>query len=110
MDSRDRFLCHKTTQRDVYDGHRAAYPDVFDVLLWNERGELTEFTRGNLVVELDGKRWTPVRSSGLLAGVFRGELLDAGAIAERILTLEDLAQATNLWFINSLREWVPVHQ
>lgn len=111
VDCRDRFLCHKTTQRDVYDGHRAGLPaNAFDVLLWNERGELTEFTRGNLVVELDGKRWTPVRSSGLLAGVFRGELLDAGAIAERVLTLEDLARATNLWFINSLREWVPVHQ
>ena len=110
VDSRDRFLCHKTTQRDVFDGHRTAHPDAFDVLLWNERGELTEFTRGNLVVELDGRRWTPVRSSGLLAGVFRGELLDAGAIAERALTIEDLARSTNLWFVNSLREWVPVHQ
>ena len=25
-----------------------------DVLLYNERGELTEFTIGNLVVEIDG--------------------------------------------------------
>ena len=110
VDSRDRFLCHKTTQRDVHEGHRAEHPDAFDVLLWNERGEVTEFTRGNVVVELDGKRWTPVRTSGLLAGVFRGELLDAGAIAERVLTVEDLARATGMWFINSLREWVPVHR
>jgi para-aminobenzoate synthetase/4-amino-4-deoxychorismate lyase len=110
VDSRDRFLCHKTTRRDVYDGHRAAHPDAFDVLLWNERGELTEFTRGNLVAELDGRLWTPQRSSGLLAGVFRGELLDAGTVHERVLTMADLPRCTRLWFINSLREWVPVHQ
>ncbi len=108
VDSRDRFLCHKTTRREVYDHHRSAHPEAFDVLLWNERRELTEFTRGNLVVELDGARWTPSRSSGLLAGVFRGELLDAGTIHERVLTVEDLAHCTRLWFINSLREWVPV--
>jgi para-aminobenzoate synthetase / 4-amino-4-deoxychorismate lyase len=110
VDSRDRFLCHKTTHRDVYDEHRAQHPNAFDVLLWNERGELTEFTRGNVVVELDGKRWTPARTSGLLAGVFRGELLDAGVIAERVLTVDDLSRATKLWFINSLREWVVVRR
>ena len=110
VDSRDRFLCHKTTRRDVYDQHRAAHPDAFDVLLWNERGELTEFTRGNLVAELDGMLWTPSRPSGLLAGVFRGELLDNGTIHERVLTVEDLPRCSTLWFINSLREWVPVHQ
>ena len=110
VDSRDRFLCHKTTRRDVYDHQRAAHPSAFDVLLWNERRELTEFTRGNLVAELDGALWTPSRSSGLLAGVFRGELLDAGTIQERVLMVEDLPRCTKLWFINSLREWVPVHQ
>jgi para-aminobenzoate synthetase/4-amino-4-deoxychorismate lyase len=110
VQSSDKFLFHKTTQRAVYDAALAERGDADDVLLWNERGEVTEFTRGNVVVELDGKRWTPVRTSGLLAGVFRGELLDAGAIAERVLTVEDLARATGMWFINSLREWVPVHR
>ncbi|HUR20797.1 MAG TPA: aminodeoxychorismate synthase component I [Vicinamibacterales bacterium] len=110
VDSRDRFLCHKTTRRDVYDHHGAAHPAAFDVLLWNERRELTEFTRGNLVAELDGMLCTPSRASGLLAGVFRAELLDAGTIRERVLMVDDLPRCTKLWFINSLREWVPVHQ
>jgi para-aminobenzoate synthetase/4-amino-4-deoxychorismate lyase len=109
VDSRDRFLCHKKTRREVYDHHRAEHPDAFDVLLWNERRELTEFTRGNLVVALDGTLFTPPRSSGLLAGVFRGELLETGIINERLLTVDDLQKCARLWFINSLREWVPVH-
>jgi len=108
VDSCDRFLCHKTTRRETYDRHSAAHPDAFDVLLWNERRELTEFTRGNVVVELDDGRYTPARTSGLLAGVYRRELLDTGVIQERVITMDDLSRCTRLWFINSLREWVEV--
>jgi len=108
VDSGDRFLCHKTTRREVYERHRAEHPDAFDVLLWNERQEVTEFTRGNVVVELEEQLWTPPRTSGLLAGVLRGELLDAGTIRERVMTVDDLARCTRVWFINSLRGWVPV--
>lgn len=108
VSSADRFLCHKTTNRAVYERHRAAHPDAFDVLLWNERGELTELTIGNVVLELDGERYTPPRSCGLLDGVFRDELLETGMIRERLLTRADLSRATRVWLINSLREWVQV--
>lgn len=106
--SGDVFLFHKTTRRVVYDRHRAAHPGTFDVLLWNERGEVTEFTVGNLVVELDGGCWTPPIGCGLLAGIFREHLLDTGAIVERILTVDDVRRATRVWLVNSLREWVAV--
>jgi para-aminobenzoate synthetase / 4-amino-4-deoxychorismate lyase len=108
VDPEDVFLCHKTTRRAVYDAQRAAHPDAWDVLLWNSRGELTESTIGNLVLELDGARVTPARSSGLLNGVLRDELLAQGAIAERVLTRDDLARATRVWVINALRGWVEV--
>ena len=48
---------------------------VFDVLLWNEDGELTEFTNGNIVLEIDGTLWTPPIDSGLLAGTYRERLI-----------------------------------
>ena len=108
VDERDVRLYHKTSQRDVYDRHRHARPDVFDVLLWNTRGQLTEFTRGNLVVELDGVRVTPPVSCGLLAGTFRQQLLDEGAIVEGVIECDDLDRVTRLWFINSLRGWIEV--
>ena len=103
----NRWLFHKTTRRDVYE--RLQQPDVFDVLLWNEEDELTEFTIGNLVIELDGVRWTPPRASGLLAGTFRAQLLEQGEIHERVLTRDDLRLAERIWLINSVREWVPVY-
>ena len=102
----NRFLYHKTTQRACYDTQTAAHPDAFDVLLWNEDGELTEFTRGNLVVELDGKRVTPPIACGLLPGTLRAELLAQGEIAERIIHKSDLARAQSMWFINSVRGWL----
>lgn len=104
----DRFLCHKTTNRGQYEARRAEVPDVFDVLLWNEEGELTEFTNGNVVIELEGKRWTPPRECGLLGGTFRAALLRGGEVAERVLTKDDLARATRVWFVNGVRGWVEV--
>jgi para-aminobenzoate synthetase/4-amino-4-deoxychorismate lyase len=78
------------------------------VLLWNEDGELTEFTNGNLVLESGGRRLTPPRGSGLLAGTMRAELLERGEIEERPLTLAHLGGSPRLWLVNSVRGWVPV--
>jgi para-aminobenzoate synthetase / 4-amino-4-deoxychorismate lyase len=104
----DRRLYHKTTDRTLYDRARAIRGDAFDVLLWNDRGEITEFTIGNVVVELDGHCFTPPIECGLLGGVFRGQLIEQGLIAERVISKDDLRRATRIWLINSLREWVEV--
>ncbi|HLG57165.1 MAG TPA: aminotransferase class IV [Vicinamibacterales bacterium] len=106
VDQRDPFLFNKTTHRVVYDTARRARPDVDDVILWNERGEVTEATIANVVVEIDGVRYTPPIACGLLGGVFRAELLASGHIHERVLTRADVSAASRLWLINSVREWV----
>ena len=108
IDVADEFLYHKTTQRDLYDRHAPTDPACFDTLLWNAEGELTEFTRGNLVLNLNGKLVTPPVACGLLPGTLRQELLETGRITEARLTRAHLAQAKAVWFINSLRGWVGV--
>jgi len=108
VNSQNRFLYHKTTNRRLYDEYTQQSPTDFDVLLWNEHGQLTEFTRGNLVLELDGQRWTPPVEVGLLAGTYRAELLQQRAIQERTLVLADLWAASKIWLINSVRGWVLV--
>ena len=104
----DTFLCHKTTQRVVYEAHRKSHPGCDDVLLWNEDGELTEFTIGNLVIEQGGRLWTPPRACGLLDGTQRAELLAQGCLQERVLRREDLESASRVWLINSVRGYVSV--
>jgi para-aminobenzoate synthetase/4-amino-4-deoxychorismate lyase len=106
MDSADPFLYHKTTHRAVYEQHLAARADCDDVVLHNERGELTECCIGNLVLEMDGERYTPPIESGLLAGTFRAELLARGEIRERVIKRDELARADAHYLINSVRRWV----
>jgi para-aminobenzoate synthetase/4-amino-4-deoxychorismate lyase len=104
--SANPWLRHKTTRREFYDG--LARSGVFDTLLFNERGEVTEFTRGNLVVSLGGRLLTPALACGLLPGAFRAALLARGTVKEAVLTLADIAAADRLWFVNSLRGALPV--
>ena len=110
VSSADVWLYHKTTRRESYETARAARPDCDEVILWNERGELTEATTSNLVLEVDGRRWTPPVTAGLLAGTLRAHLLAVGEIAERTLTPADLARAERIWLINSVRGWREVEK
>jgi para-aminobenzoate synthetase/4-amino-4-deoxychorismate lyase len=105
VNSADPFLYHKTTHRNVYEPARLAMHGTGwdDVLLWNERGELTESTVANLIVALDGRLYTPPVSSGLLAGTYRAWLLSRGEVEERVLRLEDLRAAQAVYLANSLR-------
>jgi para-aminobenzoate synthetase/4-amino-4-deoxychorismate lyase len=105
--SKDIFLFHKTTRREMYPPVPAGFDDV---LLWNENNELTELTIGNLVVELNGELFTPPISCGLLAGTFRSHLLEAGKIKERIIYKDELGKCSKVFLVNSVRKWVKVIQ
>jgi para-aminobenzoate synthetase / 4-amino-4-deoxychorismate lyase len=107
VDPASVFLYHKTTMRDVYERARASRPDAEAVLLWNPSGEVTEATEANVVAEIDGEKVTPPIECGLLGGTLRAELLDTGAIREGRVRVDDLARATRLWLINSVRGWIP---
>jgi para-aminobenzoate synthetase/4-amino-4-deoxychorismate lyase len=105
VNSSDVFLFHKTTQRATYESAKKACPGYDDVLLYNERGQLTEFTIGNLVVEMNGVLYTPPVKCGLLPGTFRAYLLETGQVKERILRKKDLALCTKIFLVNSVRKW-----
>ena len=98
-------LFHKTTLRATYDEARAAAPGVDDVILINDRAEVTESTIANLVVRF-GEVWlTPPLDSGCLPGVYRAELLASGRIEEAPIAMGDLAAADDIAVINSVRGW-----
>ena len=103
IDGDNEFLHHKTTNRSLYDMHTPTDTNIFDTLLYNQHDEITEFTRGNIVIELNNDWITPPLSCGVLNGTYRTELLAEGKIMERIITRDDLHHATNLWFLNGLR-------
>ncbi|WP_322030735.1 aminodeoxychorismate synthase component I [Paraburkholderia sp. J76] len=109
--SADALLLRKTTRRAEFDRawREAEALGGFDMLFFNERGELTEGGRSNVFVKLDGKWFTPPLSSGVLPGVMRAVLLDDEALGaqERVLTRDDVLGAEALMLTNALRGAVP---
>ncbi|MCG3139426.1 MAG: Isochorismate synthase MenF [Anaerolineae bacterium] len=105
VNARDKFLYHKTTQRAVYDAALAERGDADDVLLWNERGEITETCIANLVVQFGAELFTPPIECGLLGGTYRAFLLAQGKISERVILWDELRDARALFRINSVRGW-----
>ena len=106
VDSNDRMLFHKTTQRSFYESQLKQQPECNDVIFFNERGEVTESTIANVVVELNGRLVTPPVSAGLLAGTFRDQLIADEQIEERTITVDELRAAKKIFLINSVRKWM----
>jgi branched-chain amino acid aminotransferase len=94
---------------------RAHDQGLDEVVLLNERGEVSECTSANIfIVEAGGSRvWTPPLSSGCLAGVTRAVLLEEVqvpglAIGEKTLFPADLSAASEVFVTSTTRELLPV--
>ena len=105
-DENNRFLFHKTTQRDVYDIAKADWPSCQDVILWNFKGHVMETGRGNVVIRKNGDLITPPVNQGLLNGTFRRKLLQDNSIKEGVLDITTLKAAEAVYMINAVRGWV----
>jgi para-aminobenzoate synthetase/4-amino-4-deoxychorismate lyase len=110
VDSEDRFLFHKTTNRGVYERALTAARklELDDFLFFNQNGELTEGTIHNVFLLTDGFWQTPDVTCGLLPGTFRSQLLERRSCDEAVLHLDDLKKADSIYLCNSVRGLFPV--
>jgi len=110
IDSSEKLLYCKTTYRPWYDEAKEKIKagKVFDEIFFNEKGELTEGSRSNVLLQIDGELFTPSVASGLLKGVLRQKMLKTGGITEKKLYLDDLQNAEKVFCINSVRGIVEV--
>ncbi len=105
------YLRFKTSYRAHYDAFAPHSSGVFDTVLWVQTDHgpvLTETTRCNLVLEVNGQLLTPQLNDCFLPGVLRQELVQSGQVAQATIPVTALAQATRIWCINSLRGWLAV--
>ena len=107
ISSKSVYRFHKTTGRRPYDDRRAMHEGVDEVLLVNERGELTEGTWNNVALFIGGAWITPPLASGCLPGVLRQVLIDEGELAEEVVMAEDLRSADGLALLSSVYGWQP---
>ncbi len=92
---------------------RAREQGLDEVILLNERGEVCECTSANIFAVEGGQVWTPPLDAGCLPGVTRAVLLEEVRIPgirvkEKILRLEDLAGADEVFITSTTRELLPV--
>lgn len=107
VDPADPFLYFKTTRRALYTRVRHEQPDFDDVVLWNNRGEITESCIANVAIQREGRWITPPVSCGLLDGILREELLARGEIEEGLVTVDEFRAAPACALLNSVRGWMP---
>ena len=86
-----------------------------EVILLNERGEVAECTSANIFAVRDGVTCTPPLESGPLPGVTRAIMLEAidlpdTPVEERVLSLDDLYTAEEVFITSTTRDLLPVHQ
>lgn len=106
MEAHGEFVRFKTTRRAHYDAFTPTESGVFDIVLWNAEGEITECTRGNVAMLIDGRWLTPPLACGLLPGVGRALALREGRLTEAVVRLQDLPRVQGWVFLNSLRGWI----
>jgi len=105
VSSKDLFLYHKTNYRPYYEKSFEAIKngEIYDEIFFNERDELTEGARSNIIIKKDGKYYTPPVSCGLLDGIYRQYFIKNHSCEEKVLYLEDLKSADNIYCVNSVR-------
>lgn len=111
--SRNPFLYHKTTNRKIYDVEykRCKRLGFYDVIFTNEKGEVTEGAISNIFIRKNGKFYTPPINCGVLDGIYRRYLLSSKKyiIKEKVLFIDDLFSADEIYLSNSVRGLVKVY-
>ena len=101
---KDVFLYHKTTLRELYNTEYKKFSrqGYFDVLYMNKQNQVTEFSRGNIIIKKNNRFYTPPISCGLLPGVFRSHFIRKNKVIEKVLSLNDIRHADNVYFSNAV--------
>ncbi|MGX7059503.1 aminotransferase class IV [Vagococcus humatus] len=104
------FTYYKTSNYgDCLWAKRMAQRSGFDeALLLNDKGEICEGSMSNIFFRKGETFYTPPVKSGLLAGVYRGYLIEQLDVIEKPLFLTDLPQFDSCFITNSVMKKMPV--
>lgn len=106
INSQNEFMYHKTTYRPWFYDSYQNFDKYYDEIFFNEKGELTEGARNNIILQIEGKLYTPPVSCGLLDGIYKKNMKN---VTEKILYKSDLLNAEKIFCVNSVRGMVEVH-
>lgn len=85
-----------------------------EALLYNSNNELTEASASNIFIVKNGVIATPIQDNQILPGITRRLVIDILAkdgsltVQERVITLDEVNSADEIWITSSSKEIVPV--
>jgi para-aminobenzoate synthetase/4-amino-4-deoxychorismate lyase len=113
INSKDKFRHFKTTNRKLYDEEYSRYSSkcFYEVLYLNEKDELAEGSRTNILIRKGNSWFTPSLNSGALPGIYRKYFIEKHQnVSEIKLIIEDLTNSDELFLTNALRGEVKVNK
>lgn len=106
VNSKNPLRLHKTNHRSFMDrelSRLAKKTGCKDVIFINEKDQVCEGSYTNIFIVKNGDMFTPPVSCGLLPGILRQVLLASGDVTEKILSVQDLYEADEIFIGNSAR-------
>lgn len=111
MCSENKFLYNKTTYRpwdaQLVNQRMKGYDEVIFI---NKNNELLEGTFTNIIIKFGKQIFTPPLDKKILNGCFREYLIQNKNCVEKIITLDDLINADEIYLVNSLRKKIKVKE
>lgn len=74
-----------------------------EIIYIDDEGRLLETSIANIIIEKDGRSYTPPLTLGILGGIYRSHLIKMNQLEEKILTLADLREADRVCACNAVR-------
>lgn len=110
VNTQNRFQYFKTTNRNLYDSEyrKCNSNGYYDVLFFNENGELAEGAISNVIIKKNNFLFTPPLHAGILSGCYRKFLIDNNKIQEKSISRTDLKDADEVFLCNSVRKMIKV--
>jgi branched-chain amino acid aminotransferase len=79
-----------------------------DGIRLNKQGDVCESAVANLLLRIRGTWYAPDLLSGCLPGITRGLIIEWFRVREKVITVEDLANADAIFLLSSLKDAQPV--
>lgn len=99
------FLYYKTTNRMWYSETMSKIGEnkIFDEVYMNQKNQITEGARSNIIIKKKDIYYTPSLNCGLLNGCFRQFIIKKLNVIEKDLYIDDLKNADKIFCLNSIR-------
>ena len=115
IDSKNQLFRYKTTHSSTRCFYTKMYNKYIgdqegkELLFLNEFGNITETRFHNILIEKDGKKYTPLLSDGILDGIARKVMIAKEDLIPKSINLAELRSADKIYLINSVRGLIPTY-